>query len=151
VTVVLSRIVRALTTCVAVAAVATACSSSTTGSGSSGNSNAAGGGGGAASPAASGVATGSGGGGGSTGNFCTDWAHLGGNMSKIISPGDVRQQIVARFDALAAEAPAEIKSAVADVDQYVHGAVNGNPDPAAAQKLAGDFQQIGTWIATNCH
>ena len=150
-TVVLSSFARAVTTCAAVAVVATACSSSTTGSGSSGNGNAAGGGGGASSAPASAPAAGSGGGAASTGNFCTDWSHLGGNLAKILSPGDVRQQIVARFDALAAEAPAEIKSAVADVDQYVHSAVNGNPDANAAQKLAGDFQQIGTWIATNCH
>ena len=149
-TVVLSSFARAVTTCAAVAAVATACSSSTTGSGSSGNGKAAGGGGGSSAPASA-PAAGSGGGAASTGNFCTDWSHLGGNLAKILSPGDVRQQIVARFDALAAEAPAEIKSAVADVDQYVHSAVNGNPDPNAAQKLAGDFQQIGTWIATNCH
>ena len=33
----------------------------------------------------------------------------------------------------------------------LHSAINGSPDPTAAQKLAGDFQQIGTWIATNCH
>lgn len=152
-TVVLNRTVlaaaRALTTCAAVAVVATACSSSTAGSGSSGSGGNSGGG--TSSGAASAPATGSGGGGGSTGNFCTDWSHLGTNMSKIISPGDVRQQIVTQFDRLVAEAPPELKSAVMDVDQYVHGAVNGNPDPSAAQKLAGDFEKIGTWIATNCH
>ena len=136
--------VRAVTTCAAVAAMATACSSSTSGSGSSGN-----GGGGGPTSGATAPATGSGGG-GSTGNFCSDWRHIG-DLSKIISAGGIQQQVVARFDQLAAEAPPEIKSAVEDFDQYVHSAINGHIDPNAAQNLAQDFQKIGTWIATNCH
>lgn len=147
-TVVVSRTVsaaaRALTIGTALVALATACSSSTSGSGSSGT----GGGGGGATGVATAPATGSGG--GATGNFCNDWRHLG-DLSKIISAGGIQQQVVARFDQLAAEAPPEIKSAVEDFDQYVHNAINGHIDPNAAQNLAGDFQKIGTWIAANCH
>jgi hypothetical protein len=106
-----------------------------------------------APPSSSGGSTGSGGGGGggaATGNFCTDWQHIG-DLSKIVSPTGIQQQVVARFDQLAAEAPSDIKPAVQDVDQYIHNAVTGHVDPQASTKLGQDFQQIGEWIVHNCH
>ncbi len=155
----LTAAVRGLATCAAVVALATACSSSTSGSGTAG-----GGGGGGATGSSGGASTppvtsggssgsgGSGGGGGtSSGNFCTDWQHVGDDLTKIVSPTGVQQQFVARFDQLAAEAPAAIKPAVVEVDQYVHNAVSGHVDPQASSKLATDFEQIGEWIVHNCH
>jgi hypothetical protein len=156
----LTAAARGLATCAAIVALASACSSSTSGSGSSGTGGGGGGTGGSsggvsAPPTGGGGSTssGSGGGGGgvASGNFCTDWQHVGDDLSKIISPTGIQQQFVARFDRLAAEAPADIKPAVVAVDQYVHNAVNGHADPQASTKLGQDFEQIGLWIVHNCH
>jgi hypothetical protein len=141
--------------CAAIVALATACSSSTSGTGSSGTGGGGGAGGSSggvsAPPSGGGGSTDSGGGGGAaTGDFCTDWTHIG-DLSKIVSPTGIQQQVVARFDRLAAEAPADIKPAVVDVDQYIHNAVSGHVDPQASTKLGQDFQQIGEWIVHNCH
>ncbi len=94
---------------------------------------------------------GGGGGGAASGNFCTDWTHVGQDLSKIVDPTGIQQQFIERFDRLAAEAPASIKPAVVQVDQYVHNAVSGHVDAQAAQQLGQDFEQIGVWIVHNCH
>jgi hypothetical protein len=129
------------------------CSSTTSGTGSTGNGGgsgggagggAGGGGGGSAAPTG-----GSGGGVSSTGNFCHDWSTISSDLSNVTA-GNIGQKIVAKFDALAAEAPAAIKGDVQTVDAYVHEAMSGKMDPSKAQQLATSFEHIGQWMAQNC-
>lgn len=148
---------RAAGTCVAASAVTVAlaagCSSSTPGSGSGGST---GGGTGSATSASAGAPGGGSGGGSGSGSgsgsadFCAAWRHIG-DLSKVVGGGG-RQDFVARFDELAAEAPPEIKSAVVAIDKYVHQAVSGQVNPSqAGAKLGQAFAKIGKWIVQNCH
>lgn len=130
----------------------TACTSSTSGSGtqvqhgSTGSAPAstpAGGGGG-------GGASGSGGGGGLSGNFCHDWSTVPQKFTPANMSG-VGQNLLAHWDALAAEAPGPIKSDVATLDQYLHAIVSGHPDLSMAASLGTSVRNVITWVAANCH
>jgi hypothetical protein len=87
------------------------------------------------------------GGGGS--KFCRDLVSQGrlGQLSGgSTSPGD----IVATWDQLAAEAPAEIKSDVKAVADFLRGELSGRVDPSAAAKLSTAATHIGAYVATHC-
>lgn len=81
--------------------------------------------------------------------FCKDIAGQG-SLAGLGSATDLTKLLDA-WDKLAAEAPAEIKSDVQAVADYLHGAAKGQIDPSAATKLSGAAQNIGVYVATNCH
>lgn len=118
------------------------CSSTTSGSGSRGGGFGSGGGGSAAPTGGTGGVT-------SSGDFCHDWSTISSDLGNVTS-GDIGAKVAAKFDSLAAEAPAAIKADVENVDAYVHDALSGKADPSKAQQLATSFEHIGEWIAQNC-
>jgi hypothetical protein len=143
--------VRATAVAVTAAALVAGCSSTTSGSGSSGGGSGVFGsspGAGGSAPAG-GSGGGTGGGSGGTGNFCHDWKTINSDLTSIAS-GDVRGKLVAKFDTLAAEAPAAIKNDVAAIDQYIHSLVSGGPQAGKAQQFAQAFEHVGVWMAQNC-
>jgi hypothetical protein len=146
---------RAASLALVTVALVAGCSSTTSGSGSSGGFGTGGSGGSATggatgSSAPTGGSGGSGGGGASaTGNFCHDWSTISADLTDVTS-GNVAEKLVAKFDSLAAEAPAAIKTDVQNVDAYVHGVVSGKVDTGKAQQLATAFEHIGQWMAQNC-
>lgn len=130
------------------------CSSTTSGSGSPGNGS--GGqvgviGSGTAAPPTNSGGSGSGSGGGAagTGNFCHDWNSISSDLGGVTA-GNVGAKIIAKFDALAAEAPPSVKPDVENIAQYLHGVMSGKADPGKAQQLATSFEHVGEWIAQNC-
>jgi hypothetical protein len=81
--------------------------------------------------------------------FCrdlVDQGRLGQLSGGSASPGDV----VATWDKLAAEAPAEIKADVKAVADFLRGELSGRIDPSAAAKLSTAATHIGSYVATQC-
>jgi hypothetical protein len=84
--------------------------------------------------------------------FCTDYTTQGGSFANILSSsGNGLDKYLKAWDALADEAPAQIKSDVQTVSDYLHDAVKGNIDSGAAQKLTPALTGITTYIINNCH
>jgi hypothetical protein len=83
--------------------------------------------------------------------FCTDYSSQG-SLSDILSgAGDDLDAYLKGWDKMVAEAPAEIKSDVESVRDYLRGAVKGQPDPDAAQKLASAYSNMLSYIIAHCH
>jgi hypothetical protein len=120
------------------------CSSSVAGSGT----------GGGAFPGASSAPVGapsSGGAPNGTGSsdFCTEW--LSGTSIAGLSRGQVGTNFITHWDKLAAIAPPEIKSDVQAIDDYLHSAMGGQPDPSKAATLATSVSDVVQYVAKNCH
>ena len=115
------------------------CSSSTSGSG---------GGGGGLPGASSAPASASGGSGGPGGDFCSEW--LSGSSVTGLSNGQIGAKFLAHWDKLTELAPAEIKSDVQAIDDYLHSALGHQPDPAKAAALAGSIGNVVKYVAQNC-
>jgi hypothetical protein len=84
--------------------------------------------------------------------FCKDLSGLG-NIGNSLAGGsqDQLNSFLAGLDKVVAEAPAEIKPDLQTLDDFVHGALNGHPDPAAAQKIPTIEQHLVAYITANCH
>jgi hypothetical protein len=141
------RLAASVIALVAALVVVAGCSSSTSGSGQGGT-----GGAGANTPS-----TGSGGGGnasgpavaGGSGDFCTEWSK--GGATGGLTGGQVQSNFVAHWDRLAAVAPGAIKPDVQSIDEYLHTALSGHPDPSKAGNIATAVGNIVQWVAKNCH
>ena len=84
--------------------------------------------------------------------FCKDLSGLG-NIGNSLAGGATGKlnSFLSGLDKIVAEAPAEIKPDLQTLADYVHGAVSGHVDPAAAQKLPTIEQHLISYIAANCH
>jgi hypothetical protein len=75
-------------------------------------------------------------------------SNLGSKLSG--SPSDLGT-VEAALDKLAAEAPAQLKSDIETLRDYIKNAISGHIDPSATQKLQTVESHLISYISTHCH
>lgn len=88
-------------------------------------------------------------GGSGSSQFCKDLTGQGG-LANVGNASDINK-LLSVWDKLTTEAPAEIKTDVQAIDDYLHNALKGKIDPTAAQNLSTAAAHVGTYVAANCH
>jgi hypothetical protein len=81
--------------------------------------------------------------------FCTDLGRQG-NLGNLSGGARDVTKVLAAWDRLAAEAPAEIRPDVQAIADFLHAELSGRIDPSATQKLGTAAANIGRYVATHC-
>jgi hypothetical protein len=71
------------------------------------------------------------------------------DLSKLGSTSDY-QQVIATWDKLTADAPADVKPDFQKVDDYLHSIVSGHPNGTNNADLTTAGEDIGRWYVANC-